>query len=192
MAGVTTATARVAHLHARISAYLIDSVVLLGFILLFFACAGAILLFSSDLGQNDPADSAYYAFIGLFMGGTLVAWTAFNVGLTLWRGQSAGMYIVGIRMVGEDAPALTRSRALVRWFGLHPLLFHPFLLPVWALFSFIIVSLTLSKLVLVITLALVLLCVVSPVAGLATMLLDPDRRGLHDRLAGTLVVQLER
>ncbi len=44
----------------------------------------------------------------------------------------------------------------------------------------------------IITLALVLLCLVSPAISLAAMLLDPERRTISDRLARTLVVHLEQ
>ena len=47
-----------------------------------------------------------------------------------------------------------------------------------------------SQLALVITLALALLCLVSPAVSLLTALIDPERRALHDRLARTLVVHL--
>jgi uncharacterized RDD family membrane protein YckC len=191
--GSPTATARpVAHLNARISAYLVDSIVLLAFILVFFVIGGAVLLFTSDLGKGDPPDSAFYAFVAVILGGSLLSWTAFNLALMRWRGQTTGMYVIGIRTVGEDAPALTTGRTLLRWFGLHPLLFHPLLLPIWALFSLLVVSFTFSQVVLVVTLALVLLCLVSPAASLLAMVLDSERRALHDRLAHTLVVHLEQ
>ncbi len=192
-AGVATASGRpIARLSARIAAYLLDSAVLLAFILVWFVIAGAVLLFASDFGKNDPPDSAYYAFIAVFLGGLLLSWSAFNLALMRWRGQSAGMYIVGIRTVCEERTSLTTARALLRWFGLHPLLFHPFVLPLWALFSLLATSLTLSQAVLIVTLALVLLCVVSPAASLLAVLVDTERRTLPDRLARTVVVHLEQ
>ena len=182
----------IAHANARISAYLVDSVMLLAFILTSLVVAGAQILLRSDLGRGDPPDSAYYAFVAILLGGSLVSWTAFNLALMRWRGQTAGMYVIGIRAVSEDAPALTTGRALLRWFALHPLLFHPFLLPLWVILSLLVVSLTLSQIVLVVTLALALLCLVSPAASLLTVLFDSERRAPHDRLARTLVVYLER
>ena len=182
----------VARANARISAYLVDSVILLAFILASFVIAGAQILLRSDLGRGEPPDSAYYAFIAILLGGSLLTWTAFNLALMRWRGQTAGMYVVGIRTVSEDATALTTGRALIRWFALHPLLFHPFLLPLWAVFSLLVVSFTLSQVVLVVTLALALLCLVSPAASLLTVLLDAERRAPHDRLARTMVVHLEQ
>ncbi len=181
------ATSKAARLGVRISAYLIDSVVLLGFILAFFALAGLVLLLASDLGREDPPDSAYYAFMSVFIGGTVIAWSAFNLVLVGWRGQTAGQYVAGLHVVSEDARPLSAGRLLVRWFGLHPLLFHPLLIPVWALFSAIAVSLTLNQAVLAITLGLVALCLVAPLAALVASALDRERRALHDRLAGTFV-----
>ena len=181
----------VANLNARISGYLVDSVILLAFILVFFVAGGAVLLFTSDFGAGDPPDWAYYACVALFVGGTLLAWTVFNLALLRWRGQTAGMYVLGIKTVGADG-AITTGRLLVRWFGLHPLLFHPLLLPVWAVVSLLLVSFTLNQIVLAVTLCLVLFCIAAFIAGLITMLVDPERRALHDRLAGTLVIHLDR
>ena len=186
------ATRSVAHLNARVSAYLVDSVILVAFVLVFFVIGGAVLLFTSDLGRGDPPDSAYYAGIVVFIGGSLLAWTIFNLALVRWRGQSAGMYVVGIRAVSETGSSISWQQAVLRWFGLHPLLFHPFLLPVWGVLSLLVVSLTLSQVVLIVTLALVMLCIAAPLVGIGTMLLDSERRALHDRLARTTVVHMEQ
>jgi len=182
----------VAGVNARLSAYLLDSLVLLVFILVFFIMGGAILLFTSDLGGEDPPDSAYYAFIAIFLAGTIIAWSAFNLALLRWRGQTAGMYVVGIRAIGEDGLDPGAGRVALRWFGLHPLLFHPLLLPLWGIAALVAVSITLSQAVLIVSLAFVLLCLVAPAASLIAMLLDAERRTIPDRLARTLVVHFER
>lgn len=187
----TASITRAARLSVRFSAYLIDSVVLLGFILAFFAVAGLVLWLSSNLGEEDPPDSAYYAFMGIFIGGTVIAWSLFNLALAFWRGQTAGQYITGLRVVSEGADSMSIGRTLIRWFALHPLLFHPLLIPVWTLFAAIAVSLTLNQFVLALTLGLVALCAVSPIATLAAVVFDKDRRALHDRVAGTIVIPTE-
>lgn len=181
-------TLRVARLNARISAYLIDSAVLLGFILIFLIIAGVILLLNSDVGKQDAPDSAYYAFMGVFLGGTIIGWTLFNVALIAWRAQTIGKYIIGIRIVGEDGRSVAFVRTFLRWISVHPLFFHPLLLPVWAVFALVATSVTLSQVVLVVTLGVLLLWIVAPTVALITLLLDPSRRALHDRLAGTVVV----
>ena len=191
MAGAPTPAARsIAHLNARVAAYIVDSVLLIAFILVFIG--GSVLLLASDLGKGDPSDAAYYGSITVFLGGCIISWSAFNLALMRWRGQTAGMYVIGIRTVGVDALRLTTRQTLLRWFGLHPLLFHPFLLPIWSVLSLLLVSLTLSVAVLIVTLALALLCLLSPMASLLTLSLAADRRAPHDRLAGTVVVHLEQ
>ncbi len=182
----------VARLSARISAYLADSIILLAFILTFFVIGGAVLLFSSDLGSNDAPDAAFSAFLAILLGGPLLSWSAFNLALMRWRGQSIGRYIVGIKTVAVGGAPLATRAVLLRWFGLHPLLFHPLLLPIWALLAIYSVSVTLSQIIFVITVALVLLCVVAPAASLLAMAVDSNRRALHDRLAGTLVVHIDQ
>ena len=180
----------VAHLSARVSAYFVDSIVLLAFILVFFVIAGLELLIADSRTAGDPSDAAYYAFAAIAIGGSLIAWSAFNLALMRWRGQTMGMYVIGIKTVGEDGTALTTGRTLLRWFGLHPLLFHPLLLPIWLILSYLIFAATPSRAALAITLVPVLLCLVAPAVSLSTALLDHERRALHDRLAHTLVVHI--
>jgi uncharacterized RDD family membrane protein YckC len=170
----------------------VDSAVLIGFVLVFIIVAGSILLFASDLGTEDASDSAYYASIAVFLGGTLISWSAANVAAMRWRGQTAGMYLFGLQTIGDEAPALSLRRATLRWIAFHPLLFHPVLAPVWLLLTFLVVSLTLSQVVLVLSLALVLLSLAAPAVSLVSLLLDPRMRALHDRLAGTRVVHLDQ
>ena len=191
-AEATHTALRPARLNARISAYLIDTAVLLGFILVFFVIAGLVLLLNSDFGNEDAPDSAYYAFMSVLLGGTIIGWTLFNVALTAWRGQTVGKYVIGIRTLSADDAALTAGRACLRWFVLNPMLFHPLLLPIWATFALIATFLTLSQVVLVLTLAVLFLWILAPVVALVTVLIDPARRALHDRLAGTIVVQGDR
>ncbi len=181
----------VAHLSARVSAYFVDSIVLFAFILIFFVIAGLELLIADSRTAEDPSDAAFYAFAAIALGGSLIAWSAFNLTLMRWRGQTIGMYVIGIKTVGEDGTALTTGRTLLRWFGLHPLLFHPLLLPIWLILSYLIFAATPSRAALAISLVPVLLCLVAPVVSLSTALLDRERRALHDRLAHTLVVHIE-
>ena len=181
----------VAHLSARVSAYFVDSIVLFAFILVFFVIAGLQLLIADSRTAGDPSDAAFYAFAAIVLGGSLIAWSAFNLALMRWRGQTMGMYVIGIKTVSEDGTALTTGRTLLRWFGLHPLLFHPLLLPIWLILSYLIFAATPSRVALAITLVPVLLCFVAPVVSLSTALLDHERRALHDRLARTLVVHIE-
>jgi uncharacterized RDD family membrane protein YckC len=181
-----------APLTIRFAAYIIDSVVLFGFILGFLIVAGAVLLFSSDLGQEDPPDSAYHAFMAVFIGGSAIGWSVFNLALLRARGQTVGQYITGTRVEREDGRGLTAGIITLRWLVLHPSLFHPLLIPVWTLFALLTVSLTLSQVVLALTLGLIILCVIAPLVAAVSVLFDRDHRALYDRIAGTAVVRLSK
>lgn len=176
----------------RASAYLLDSMALLGFVLLMFVAAGLVLWASSDFGANDPPDAGYYAFIGIFIGGTLLLWSAFNLVLLTWRGQTPGHYLTGLQVTSEQGRFVSFGRQTIRWCALHPLLFHPLLIPVWALLAAIAVSLTLNQLVFGLTMGLVALCVVAPIASLVSAMLDHEGRTLYDRVSGTLVTRIKQ
>ncbi len=182
----------IAHLNARISAYLADSVILLAFILLFFFIGGLQVLLASDWGEGDPPNSAIVALIAIFSGGTLLSWTAFNVALMRWRGQTTGQYVLGIKTVSEDGTPLSVGRILLRWVALHPLLFHPFLLIPSMSLALLTLDFLLSPLGLITAVALALLTIASLVVNLLAMSLDGKRRALHDRLAGTVVVHFDQ
>ncbi len=177
---------------ARVLAYVVDSVVLFAFILVFFVLGGLELIIADQRTPGDPPDAAYYAFFAVILGGTLLTWSALNIGLQLWRGQTAGMYVIGIRIASENAAPISLGQIVLRWLGLQPLLFHPLLIPVWGILALLALSELPTRAVLVITVALVLLCVVAPAVALATVAGDPARRALHDRLAGTVVVTMDR
>ena len=181
----------IARLNARVSAYAIDSALLVGFMLVFLIIGGAALLFTSDFGANDPPDSAYYAFTAVLIGGTVLAWSAWNIALVAWRAQTAGMYLVGIAVQTESASPVSAGRSVARWLAFHPLLFHPLLLPLWGLFAYLTASLTLNQIAFGASLVLVVLCIAVPIAGVIAILVDPEHRALHDRIAGTVVVHLE-
>ena len=111
-ASASHANAGAARLNARLSAYAIDSALLLAFVLVFLIVASLVLLLSSNKGRTDAPDSAYYAFIAVLFGGSVIGWSLFNVALMWWRGQTAGMYIVGIAFKRDVSPVII-SRMLL-------------------------------------------------------------------------------
>jgi len=183
----TVPTLRRARLEARLLAFVVDSVVLLSFSLLFLAVAGLQLLIASDFGDNDPPDSSFYAILAIALA-VIPLWLAFNVVLCHWRGQTVGKYVADIKVVGEDGRPLGLGRCVLRLLLLHPLLFHPFLALLWLLTAAVATSVTLSSAVLVVTLALVFLSLVAPFLAIGAVLLDGKRRALHDRVVGSTVV----
>jgi len=170
----------------RILAYLVDSVILLAVLLVFFVAAGGQLLAWGE----DPPDSAYYTFFAVLMA-AIVAWSALNLALLAWRGQTAGQYVLGHRVAAEDGSRPNVRSLVVRWFALNPLLFNLLLAPVWFVFGAIVFSLTLNVVAAVISIAMVALCIVAPPLALVSMLLSRRGRALHDLVSGTTVVRLE-
>lgn len=168
----------------RIMAYLVDSVILLAVQLVFFIIAGAQLL----AWGTDPPDSAYYTFFAILMAGIL-GWSALNIALLVWRGQSAGQYVAGQQVVAEDAGSPTLPALLIRWFALNPLLFHPLLAGSWFVFGAIVFTLTLNLVALVVASTMFILCLVAGPLALVSALLSRRRRALHDMVSGTTVVR---
>jgi uncharacterized RDD family membrane protein YckC len=173
--------------------YLVDSVVLVSFGLVFIVIAGFQLLAASGFKPEraDPPDSSLYAFVAIPLGGTLIGWTLFNVALLWWRAQTAGQYVAGIKVQREDSSAPTRRQLVAWWLMLHPLLFHPLLALLWFLDVIVVVSLTVSEAALVVGLFFVLLCLLAPLVALFAAVFDRQRRALHDRLAGIVVVRAD-
>jgi len=183
----TVPTLRRARLEARLVAFVVDSIVLLSFTLVFLAVAGLQLLIASDFGDKDPPASSFYAILAIAMA-VIPLWLAFNVVLCRWRGQTVGKYVADIKVLREDGRPLDLRRCLIRFLLLHPLLFHPFLALPWLLTAAVATSVTLNAAVLVVTLALVFLSLAAPFLSTGSVLLDGRRRALHDRVAGTTVV----
>ena len=179
---------RCAGLEARITAFIFDTIVLLAFAAVFVIVALLQLLLRSDFGDVDPPDSAYCT-AWLIIVAVIPFWLVFNLWLQLWRGQSVGKYIIGIRVVRTDGRALGAFGAFWRLLLLNPLLFHPILMLPWALLAVFSFSLTVNAIVLILAGTLMVLSLVATPIALVAVLSDGQRRALHDRIVGTLVVQ---
>ncbi len=176
-----------AGLEARLIAFIFDTVILLAFLALFGIIAMLQLLARSSFGDADPPDSAYYAALGI-VAGVVPFWLLFNVWLLTWRGQTVGKYIVGIKVTRDDGGRPGILRTFARMLLLDPVLFHPLLAVPWALLVVGGTTLTSNTLVLVATVTVLLLSVFASPVALAAVLSDRRRRGLHDRIVGTLVI----
>jgi len=174
----------------RIIAYLIDSVVLSAFFLVFIAISAVNIYVSSDSGNSDPSDGETWnsVLIALL---AVPAWFVVGVLFDLKRGQSLGKYMVGLRVVRSDGRPAGFSRHLTHWLALHPLLFHPVIAGFWALFTWASISFTESTAIYLAGLAATLLCFLAPIVNFVFALGDPLRRGVHDLIAGTKVVRIE-
>jgi uncharacterized RDD family membrane protein YckC len=180
-----------ARLATRALAYLVDSFVLFGFLMLFAAAAFLNVFLQSDYGEGHLSDDAEWSLVAILMV-ALPAWLVLNLILVLRRGQTIGQYIMGLEIRTEEGEAPRRLRLLAYWLALHPLLFHPLFAFLWLFFALVTLSLTESVVAVVVTLTLALLCVVAPLGGLIFTLVDPQGRAIHDRLAGIKVVDIGR
>jgi uncharacterized RDD family membrane protein YckC len=121
---------------------------------------------------------------------TCPAWLIAGVLFVSSKGYTVGQYVIGLRSVDEQGNKPTLRRTLGHWLALHPLLFHPVLAGPWLLFAYVGVALAESEVLLIAGMAVALVCFVGPLAGLTFALSDPQRRGIHDRLAGVKVIRL--
>jgi uncharacterized RDD family membrane protein YckC len=149
--------------------------------------AGLELLLVTD-GATRDSDPAIYAFLAIIGLGTPLAWSALNLLILMTRRQTAGHYVAGIRLAREDGAEPRRRDLLTWWFCLNPALFSWPMAVVTGLPLAFVISLLLQRATLAFFGTLIVLCVVAPVVALIAAATDGRRRGLHDRVAGTIVV----
>src|SRR6266498_3317080 len=113
-----------AALAARILAYVLDSIVLFAFTMLFAALAGLNMFVRSDGGQEGITTADEWTSIAVFLA-AMPAWLLIMLVLGARRAQTPGQYILGLRIVREDGEAPGVQRLLGYWLALHPLLYHP-------------------------------------------------------------------
>ena len=175
---------------ARVLAYLIDSVVLFCFSMVFAVAAALVLFLDSDQGRDQITDTEAWAFTGI-SALTVLAWLAAGVFMQLKLGQTVGQYVTGLRVYNEDGTTPDARRLLLYWLALHPLLYHPLFCGIWFLVAYVGISLAESDVLFVLGSAIGLISLVAPLVGLVYMLSDPERRTIHDRLAGCRVQRLQ-
>ena len=179
-----------ANLGPRVVAYLVDTVVLFAFTMLFATISFLNILLSTGSGYDNVSDRALWISVTVLML-TLPAWVAVNLFLVSKRQYTVGHYIMGLRVAGEDGSTPSFKRLLVNWLALHPLVFHPVLAIPWLLFAYVSFSLAQNVVMLVLMGAIGILCIVTPIAGLIFAASDPQRRAIHDRIAATKVVRVD-
>ena len=99
---------------------------------------------------------------------TLVYGLLYFVGFWSWRGQTPGKMLIGARVVRLDGSPVGLGRSLLRY----PLYLMPFFGPV-----VLIASIVSNWFIMLL-----------PLVTLAVMALNPKKRGLHDFVAGTVVI----
>lgn len=177
-------------LGTRCLAFAIDSTLLFGFCMVFGAAAFLVIFLGSDTGRSNISEGEEWGFVG-FLLATFPAWYVFNVALMASRGHTVGQYVIGLRTVAGSGQRPSAVQVVTYWLALHPLLFHPFLALPWALFATLGVTIAGSEALFVFALAVAFLCLVGPLVNFIFVAVDPQRRGVHDRLSGLRVVRLQ-
>lgn len=178
----------VATFRARLGGYLVDMVIFAAIAMLTVVFAGFLLLWQTDWAQEDPSDPQFYFFLALIGLGAPLVWSALNIALVSWRGQTGGQYVAGVRIARENGDMLSTRDIVVWWVSLNPLLFSwPMALvsgmPLAGAAAFL-----LGPLPLIVFGIVVLLCVSAPIVAFVSGLIDPRNRTLHDRIVGAVVL----
>lgn len=181
---------RHAGLGSRAFAFVLDSVVLFAFALLFATVSFLNIYIATHSGRDNPSDQTITVSVAILMA-SVPAWLLLNLVLSLKRGQSVGQYVAGLQVVKEDGASPGLLRTLLYWLALHPLLFHPLLAFFWVLLAYVALSLSENTALVIGSLAVGLICFFAPPIAFFTALRDRGRRALHDRIAGVVVVRLE-
>lgn len=189
-ASVLSGVDRRAGFGARLFSFLLDSVVLFAFTMLFAAAAFLNIYLRTDSGNLDPSDATIWTSVAILIA-AVPSWLLLNLIVAVRRGQTVGQYVVGLRVVKEDGGRPGPLRLLLYFVALHPVLFHPLLACSWALLSYVTLSLSGNVALVLGSLAVTLLSLMGPFVALATIAGDSGRRALHDRIAGVLLTKLE-
>ena len=179
-----------AGLGSRVMAYVLDSVFLFAFTMLFATASFLNIYLRSDSGRDTASDGTIWLSVYVLLL-TVPGWFLFNVALTSRRRHTVGQYVMGLRLRSADDAPLTPKRLATYWLALHPLLFHPMLAGFWLLFAWVAISISENDLLLVLGLGLAILCILAPLASLAFAIFDRQRRCVHDRLAGVRVAYVD-
>jgi uncharacterized RDD family membrane protein YckC len=106
------------------------------------------------------------------------------------KGATVGQYVMGLGILNAEDQAPRPKRVALYLVALHPLLFHPVIAVLWFLFAWLAVTLAENELLFTLCVALAFINLAGPFVNLGFILADPERRGIHDRLAGQRVVRL--
>ena len=170
---------RYASFELRVAAIAIDALVLF-FVAGVLIIAGAVnLLLSSDFDRVNASSGAISLFWALVGAVPAVCFLYHFLGLAFW-GKTAGAAVMRISVIRSDGAPLGALGALARVIGM---LIYALILGLGAILAYALRSAPAAAAV------FVALSLLACVAGLLWAVFDPYRRALHDRIAGTIVVQ---
>jgi uncharacterized RDD family membrane protein YckC len=177
-----------ASFESKVVAYFLDLLVLAGVLLLLIALFLLPLVFATDSGADDLPDWAVWSVIPIVP--TFILFTLlYYVGLWVSAGQTLGQMILSIRVVRRDGYKVGFSRAFLRYLALAvPSIFV--FLAIFSLWAAIVLFDVTSGGIdsFGATIGVFLLIAIAGIGGFLYSLVDGEHRGLHDILAGTVVV----
>ncbi|HZP27078.1 MAG TPA: RDD family protein [Dehalococcoidia bacterium] len=103
-----------ASLEQRAVAFILDSVLLLSFLALFFCIGGVQALLRSNSGSKDLSNSEVYTWIGIILSWFLLV-PLYYIVLWRWKGQSIGMIATHIKVIRTDAEPVDLLTAVLRF-----------------------------------------------------------------------------
>jgi uncharacterized RDD family membrane protein YckC len=177
-----------ASFESKVVAYLLDLLVLCGVLLLLIALFLLPLVFATDSGEEDLPDWAVWSVIPIIPSFVLFT-LLYYVGLWVSAGQTLGQMILSIRVVRRDGYRVGFSRAFLRYLALAVPSIFVFLalFSLWAAIAlFDVTSSGIDSFGA--TIGVFLLIAIAGIGGFLYSLVDHEHRGLHDILAGTVVV----
>ncbi len=143
---------------ARLVAFLVDAIVLYIILFVFDQVSGAQVLVNTVSGEVVNN-------IGWRQVVFIVILLVYFLGFWAWRGQTPGKMLVGAKIVKRDGSRIGIVRALLRFIGYFLYL--------------VLVALSGTRLIILVLLIIVALVVIA---------LNKRKRGIHDFIAGTVVV----
>jgi uncharacterized RDD family membrane protein YckC len=171
---------RYASFEARVVAGILDAVVLFLITAMLTAFASLIVLISSDFERVAPSDTAITLFWVCIVSIAPAALLYLFVSL-VWKGQTIGKSVMHIMIIRNDGRPLGVLGSLGRIIGL---LVYPVFLGAGALGAYVFRdSSTYASIAMGIAVFLV-------ISGILWAAFDSNRRTLHDRIAGTIVVRV--
>lgn len=170
---------RYASFEMRVAAVAIDALVLF-FVAGVLVIAGSVnLLLSSDFDRVNASGGSVTLFWALVGAAPAACFLYYFLGLAFW-GKTAGAALMRIGVVRSDGAPLGLLGALARVTGM---LIYVLMLGLGAILAYVLRGTPVAAA------AFVGLSLLLCVAGLLWAVFDPYRRALHDRIAGTIVVQ---
>ncbi len=171
---------RYAPFESRVTAGILDILVIFIIASLLVTAGSLVVLISSDFEKVDPSNTSIYVFWGCAIAIVPAALLYFFIGLC-WRGQTVGKAVMQIMVIRSDGRALGVFGALARVIG--QLVYVLFALG-GVLVAFALRDST-TQAAIATGAAFLLIAI-----GFLLAAFDSHRRTLHDRIAGTIVVRV--